>query len=68
MLRIPNGQSRAESHEPFPCKSWVKHQTWGKGLVMHYEGDKVIILFDDIGEKPLAVNFVIEHELLERLS
>jgi ATP-dependent DNA helicase RecQ len=57
-----------ESREPFPCKSWVKHQTWGKGLVMRYEGDKVIILFDDIGEKPLAVNFVIEHELLERLS
>ena len=56
------------SPEPFGCKSWVRHKEWGRGLVMRYEGDKVIVLFDEVGEKKLAVDFVAAHGLLEPLG
>lgn len=50
---------------PFALKSWVKHGAWGRGLVLRYEGDKVVVMFDELGEKRLAVEFVMAHGLLE---
>jgi ATP-dependent DNA helicase RecQ len=56
------------SPAPFPRKSWVRHAEWGKGLIIDYEGDKVTILFDEAGQKTLAVPYALEHGLLERLG
>ncbi len=60
---------RKEQHEsdapPFPVKSQVTHKQWGRGMVKKYDGGKVTILFEKIGEKTLAVNFIQEHQLLE---
>lgn len=50
--------------EPFPLNSRVSHSSWGEGLVMRYEGDKIVILFDSVGYKTLAVELVLEQGLL----
>ena len=53
-----------KSAEPFPIDSRVAHPTWGEGLVVRYEGDKMVVLFDQIGYKTLAVALVVENGLL----
>jgi ATP-dependent DNA helicase RecQ len=49
---------------PFPLNSQVRHDKWGEGLVMRYEGDTITVLFDDVGYKTLALNLVIDAALL----
>jgi ATP-dependent DNA helicase RecQ len=61
---LPGRAGRAG--RPFPLKSRVVHKEWGKGLVRAYEGDSITVLFDDIGEKSLNLEFVLQHELLAR--
>jgi ATP-dependent DNA helicase RecQ len=50
---------------PFELGSRVAHREWGMGVVQRYEGDKMVVLFDEVGYKTLAVDLVAEHELLE---
>lgn len=45
---------------PFPVNSRVVHGTFGEGMVQRYEGDEMIVLFDDVGYKTLLVEFVKE--------
>lgn len=54
-----------EGEEPFPLNSRVRHQKWGEGLVIRYEGDKMTVLFDTVGYKTLAIQVVTEAGLLE---
>lgn len=54
-----------KSLQPFPINSRVCHKSWGEGLVMRYEEEKMVVLFDDVGYKNLAVEIVIENQLLE---
>ena len=49
---------------PFPLNSQVAHTAWGKGLVMRYDGDKVVVLFDKVGYKTLSLEIVTEQRLL----
>ncbi len=53
-----------EENMPFPLNSRVMHKTWGEGLVVRYEGDKMVVLFDSVGYKTLSVIIVQERELL----
>jgi ATP-dependent DNA helicase RecQ len=53
-----------EADMPFPLNSKVMHKTWGEGLVVRYEGDKMVVLFDTVGYKTLSVNIVQERDLL----
>ena len=57
-----------EENEPFPINSRVVHKTWGEGMVLRYEGDKMVVLFDSVGYKSLAVDIVTERHLLEKAS
>lgn len=50
---------------PFPLQSTVRHTSWGEGTVMHYEGDRVTILFEDAGYRTLDMKLVEENNLLE---
>jgi ATP-dependent DNA helicase RecQ len=50
---------------PFPVNSKVAHKAWGEGMVLRYEGDKIVVLFEQVGYKSLAVNFVVEQGLLK---
>lgn len=35
---------------------------------VHYEADRVVVLLDEVGEKRLAVDFVVVHRLLETVG
>ncbi len=52
----------------FPLNSRVRHKTWGEGLVMHYEGDKIVVMFDTVGYKTLSIEVVTENGLLELVT
>jgi ATP-dependent DNA helicase RecQ len=66
-LKSPSTQPKKPG-EPFPLKTRVVHKQWGKGLVKSYDGDKVVILFDEAGPKTLSTQAVVEGGLLERAS
>ena len=51
--------------QPFPMNSQVTHDSWGEGMVMRYEGDKIVILFDQVGYKTLDSKLVKEYRLLK---
>ncbi|NEQ32935.1 MAG: ATP-dependent DNA helicase RecQ [Leptolyngbya sp. SIO4C5] len=51
-----------EGDRPFPLSSEVIHTSFGKGQVMRYEGDKIVILFDTVGYKTF-VTALIEQKL-----
>jgi ATP-dependent DNA helicase RecQ len=52
------------STQPFPIDSQVVHKVWGPGLVMRYAGDTMVVLFDSVGYRNLAVDLVISEGLL----
>lgn len=49
---------------PYAINSRVFHKTWGEGLVMRYEDDKVVVLFDEVGYKTLGtITALVQHLL-----
>src|SRR5215204_3210740 len=56
----------SSSAQPFPINSQVVHKVWGSGLVMRYAGDTMVVLFDSVGYRTLAVDLVMREELLVR--
>jgi ATP-dependent DNA helicase RecQ len=52
------------SAEPYPVHATVRHGEWGSGMVLRYEGDRMTVLFDDVGYKTLSVPVVVEQQLL----
>jgi ATP-dependent DNA helicase RecQ len=55
---------RPASDVPYPVHSTVRHPQWGAGLVLRYEDDRMIVLFDDVGYKTLSVPVVVRQGLL----
>jgi ATP-dependent DNA helicase RecQ len=49
---------------PFPVGARVAHGEWGEGVVQRYDDDALVVLFDDVGYKTLALEVVVERELL----
>jgi ATP-dependent DNA helicase RecQ len=49
---------------PFPVEAPVEHTEWGPGVVMRIEDDRLVVLFDQVGYKTLALATVLEHGLL----
>ena len=43
---------------PSPKERFVVHATFGRGRVLHTNGDKLVIEFETIGEKVLLERFV----------
>lgn len=56
-----------EAHRPFVLHGRVTHRQWGQGEVLRYEGDTMIVLFDQVGYKTLSVPVVVEQGLLTTL-
>jgi ATP-dependent DNA helicase RecQ len=54
------------STQPFPINGKVMHKIWGPGLVMRYAGDTMVVLFDCVGYRTLAVDLVMREGLLVR--
>lgn len=57
-----------EGLKPYPIDSRVVHKSWGEGTVMRYEGDKVVVLFEQVGYKTIGVNLALLYGLLRKLS
>lgn len=55
-----------DRRQPYELNSDVIHRTWGKGTVMRYEGDKIVILFDRVGYKTLSLDAAVFRGLLSR--
>ena len=49
---------------PFELAARVAHGEWGEGVVQRYEGDKMVVLFDEAGYKTLDVELVRDRDLL----
>jgi ATP-dependent DNA helicase RecQ len=49
---------------PFPVGARVAHEEWGEGVVQRYDDDTLVVLFDDVGYKTLALAVVVERSLL----
>jgi ATP-dependent DNA helicase RecQ len=53
---------------PYPVHSAVRHPEWGAGMVLRYEEDRMIVLFDNVGYKTLSVPVVLKNGLLTAAS
>ncbi|WP_020075950.1 RecQ family ATP-dependent DNA helicase [Cryocola sp. 340MFSha3.1] len=58
----------AAREDPFPLAARVRHETWGPGVVMHTEADRLTVFFDDAGYKVLSLSAVTDAGLLEVVS
>jgi ATP-dependent DNA helicase RecQ len=59
------GTAAADPEEaPFDLGARVRHGEWGEGEVQRYEGDKMVVLFDEVGYRTLAVDIVVQNSLL----
>jgi ATP-dependent DNA helicase RecQ len=59
-----HGAAPEPAEMPFEVGSRVAHVEWGEGLVQRYDEGAVVVLFDDVGYKALALDVVRERELL----
>ena len=50
---------------PFALQSTVTHASWGSGVVMRYEGDRIVVLFEEVGYRTLSLEAVAARGLLE---
>ncbi|MDP9384877.1 MAG: ATP-dependent DNA helicase [Actinomycetota bacterium] len=50
---------------PFAVGARVRHGSWGEGVVQRYDEEAMVVLFDDVGYKTLALEVVVERGLLE---
>jgi ATP-dependent DNA helicase RecQ len=50
---------------PYDLQSKVRHSSWGEGVVMRYEGDRIVVLFEEVGYKTLLLRAVADRGLLE---
>ncbi|WP_329791198.1 RecQ family ATP-dependent DNA helicase [Lentzea sp. DG1S-22] len=48
----------------YPPNSPVHHEQWGRGVVVHHEADRVMVLFDDVGYKTLSLTALRENGVL----
>jgi ATP-dependent DNA helicase RecQ len=53
-----------DAEAPFPLGATVEHGEWGTGVVQRYEGDKITVLFEELGYRTLALPLVVEKGLL----
>jgi ATP-dependent DNA helicase RecQ len=61
-----SGRSEAPPEDvPFAVGSRVAHGSWGEGVVQRYDEDAVVVLFDEVGYKTLALDVIRERGLLE---
>lgn len=71
-MRTPASPWAAERKKaPYPhqsVSSRVMHEEWGEGLIQCYEGDKMVVLFDEVGYKTLGVQLVKERGLIEPID
>jgi ATP-dependent DNA helicase RecQ len=51
---------------PYAVNDRVRHAEWGDGMVMSTEGDRITVLFDQVGYRTLALDALEENGLLAK--
>lgn len=59
------GTSTAGTDRPHRVGAAVRHPEFGPGVVTAYEGDRVVVLFEEGGYRTLSLEVLEEHDLLE---
>jgi ATP-dependent DNA helicase RecQ len=59
--------AESDAAGPFELQSHVRHTQWGDGVVMHLEGDRLTVLFEQEGYKTLSLELIEENDLLTAL-
>jgi ATP-dependent DNA helicase RecQ len=54
-----------DADTPFPPETAVVHTAWGPGMVMRVEDDRLVVLFEEVGYKTLALEAVEANDLLQ---
>ncbi|MDB9526620.1 ATP-dependent DNA helicase [Oscillatoria sp. CS-180] len=49
----------SSSFQPFPISSTIIHTHFGKGQVLRYEDEKVVVLFDTVGYKTFVTEMIV---------
>jgi ATP-dependent DNA helicase RecQ len=57
-------ERRSTVGSSLPVNSAVRHRSWGRGIVMSVEADRLTVLFDEVGYRTLATEAVREAGLL----
>ncbi len=55
---------RVPDDVPYAIGARVAHEQWGEGFVQRYDDDALVVLFDEVGYKTLALAIVRERGLL----
>jgi ATP-dependent DNA helicase RecQ len=58
------GTSTTVEDRPFALGQRVEHAEWGTGTVQQYEPGRVVVLFEEVGFRTLALDVVEERGLL----
>ena len=58
------GGEPAPDDAPFAVGTRVAHGQWGEGVVQRYDDQAVIVLFDEVGYKSLALDVLRERDIL----
>jgi ATP-dependent DNA helicase RecQ len=56
-----------QAERPFPIGAPVTHKSWGAGEVQRYDRDRVVVLFESVGYRTLALTLVEEEGLLRSI-
>ncbi|MFF1556101.1 RecQ family ATP-dependent DNA helicase [Streptomyces sp. NPDC058279] len=68
---LPRGGGAPAAHPTaaaFPPGTRVRHTTWGDGLVLSEDGDRITVLFDTVGYRTLSLPAVTEQDLLTAVT
>ena len=57
-------EAAAPEDSPYPLLSSVRHAEWGDGVVMRYEGDRIVVLFEEVGYRTLSLDAIADRGLL----
>ncbi len=60
-----DGAVEDDADLPFAISARVRHGQWGEGTVQRYDTGALVVLFDDVGYKTLALDVVVERGLLD---
>ena len=53
---------------PFEVGSRVRHHELGDGAVQRYDGDKLVVLFDEHGYRTLSLELIEQRGLLSSIE
>ncbi|WP_432936003.1 RecQ family ATP-dependent DNA helicase [Kribbella sp. CA-253562] len=59
--------TRDRRESPYPLDSQVRHAEFGTGQVLQYDGDRIVVRFDEVGYRTLSLAAIEQNDLLERL-